>query len=59
MAGITYLYTRMGLNGEALQAQSSMNLVMLTLNHDDISKNPMWYLPKIVKETPQDSKQTS
>ena len=59
MAEITYLYKRMGLNGEALQARSSMNFVTLTLNHDDISKNPMWYLPKTVKETLQDSKQTS
>ena len=58
-AGITYLHTRMGLNGEALQARSSMSFVMLTLNHDDVSKNLIWYLLKIAKEALQDSKQTS
>ena len=58
VAGITYMYiyTRMGLNGKVLQAQSSMNFVMLTLNHEDISKNLMWYLSNITKETLQDSK---
>ena len=55
-----YIYTRMGLSGEALQARSSMNSVMIALNHDDTSKNLMWYvLPKIATETLQDSKQTS
>ena len=60
MAGITYMYiyTRMGLNGEALQARFSMDFMMLTLNHD-ISENRIWHLPKIAKETLQDNKQTS
>ena len=37
-----YIYTKMGLSGEALQVRSSMNFVMITLNHEDISKNLMW-----------------
>ena len=41
-AGITYLHMRMGSNGKALQARSSMSFVILTLNHYDISKNLMW-----------------
>ena len=37
-----YIYTKMGLSGEALQVRSSMNFVRITLNHEDISKNLMW-----------------
>ena len=57
VARITYIYTKMGLNGKSLQAQSSMNIAMPTLNHDDVSKNPVWHLPKIAKEILQNSKQ--
>ena len=34
---------KMGLSGEALQVRfSSISSVMITLNHEDISKNLMW-----------------
>ena len=41
-AGITYFHMRVGSNGKVLQARTSMSSVMLTLNHDDISKNLVW-----------------